>query len=91
MGDHRASIKCQVSMHGVEDSCDMWINWFEDSSDCCGIDQRVVDFFRNWAIKARQKYDDEQWEAQEEKREREERERELAELARLKAKYEKPA
>lgn len=84
MGDHRASIKCQVEMHGVEKTCDMWINW---SPGFDGVDYRVIEFFRDWAEKARQKYDEELYEHQREQREKEQKDRELLELARLKKKY----
>jgi len=46
MGDHRASVKIEFEFHGVRDSCDMWINWSPDTSDCRDVDQRVIDFFR---------------------------------------------
>jgi hypothetical protein len=42
MGDRRASIKIEFSMHGETKKADMWINW---SSDYNGVDQRVLDFF----------------------------------------------
>ena len=28
MGDHRASIKIEFTMHGVTSKADMWINWW---------------------------------------------------------------
>ena len=87
MGDHRASIKCQVKMHGVEDECDMWINWFPETGTD-GVDRRVIEFFSNWAARALEKYEDERYEAEREQRDKDERERDLRELARLKAKYE---
>ena len=45
MGDHRASIKIEFSMYGETKKADMWINWSPYSSDCYGVDQRVMDFF----------------------------------------------
>jgi hypothetical protein len=43
MGDRRASIKIEFSMHGKTKKADMWINW--SPSDYDGVDQRVLDFF----------------------------------------------
>lgn len=87
MGDHRASIKIEVEMHGVKDKADMWVNWSPREYDCPGVDYRVIEFFQNWSARAMEKWDNEQWKAGEEDRERKQRETELAELARLKSKY----
>ena len=46
MGDHRADIKIKFSMYGETKKADMWINWSPNDSECSGIDQRVLDFFR---------------------------------------------
>lgn len=46
MGDHRADIKIKFSMYGEVKKADMWINWSPHDSECSGIDQRVLDFFR---------------------------------------------
>lgn len=84
MGDHRCNFKATFKMHGVEDSCDMWINWSPGDS---GVDHRITDWISNLADKAMAK-----WHAQVEadrmeatKGERETAER--AEYERLKAKY----
>lgn len=46
MGDFRASVKISWSCCGVEDSCDMWINYDRNNH----IDDRIDDFFeRNWS------------------------------------------
>lgn len=87
MGDHRASIKIEFSMYGDTKKTDMWINWSPDSSDCHGVDQRVLDFFSESAHAMRSKF----WEQQlrEEKRYAKlaAEESELKEYERLKAKY----
>lgn len=44
MGDHRASIKIEFTMHGVTRKCDMWINWSPEDWPY-GLDRRVVEFF----------------------------------------------
>lgn len=79
MGDHRASIKIEFSMHGVEDSCDMWINYSPDP-DCFGydIDRRVCEFFHENYHKAMNKFNEAQYEASREKREAEQKTRDAA-------------
>jgi hypothetical protein len=48
MGDFRADIKIKFTMFGKTEKADMWINYCPDS-ECEGVDQRVIDFFReNW-------------------------------------------
>jgi hypothetical protein len=87
MGDHRASIKIQVSAHGIEDQCDMWINYWPDDGGY-GPDKRILDFFENWWKKARDKYDDEM-EAYESSRNKERlKESRRLEYERLKAEFE---
>jgi hypothetical protein len=55
MGDHRMSIKIDASFHGVKDSVDMWINFV--SGQCDGVDDRVLDFFKELYAKGMVKYD----------------------------------
>lgn len=85
MSDHRADIKITFNFHGVDYKYDGWINWSPNDD---GIDQRIVDFFREAAEKGYARFDAQVAEYQHEYRERHERESELAELQRLKAKYE---
>lgn len=33
MGDHRASIKIEFTMHGVTSNADLWINWWDGAAD----------------------------------------------------------
>ena len=87
MGDHRASIKCEVEMHGVKRKCDMWINWNWDGGEAYRVDDRVIEFFRNWADEAREAWDRGEYKRTEAERAAAERGVELAELARLKEKY----
>lgn len=86
MGDRRASIKIEFSMHGETKTTDMWINWSPD--DYHGVDQRVMDFFSQAAQEMESKF----WEAQEraERRHRKkaEEEAERKEYERLKVKFE---
>ena len=63
MGTHRASIKIKMEFHGVKDDCDMYINYLP--TECCGMDERVIDFFSRIYEKGMEKYDrqmDRYWE-----------------------------
>lgn len=85
MGDHRADIKVEFTIHEktyrqVWD----WIN-YTDNGD--GIDQRVVEWFDECWQDARDRWYRAIDKADAENRQRREREDELKELARLKAKY----
>lgn len=86
MGDRRANIKIEFSMHGETKKADMWINWSPD--DCDGVDQRILDFFSESARQMESKF----WEAQEwaasKQRKKAEEEAERKEYERLKAKFE---
>lgn len=84
MGDHRARIKIEMRMHGIEDSTDMWINWSPDHTDC---DERIYGWCANLAARAMAKYHEEFYAADTERRENAEKEMELAEFKRLQAKY----
>ena len=55
MGNHRASIKIEFRMHGVEDKTDMWINWSPDHTDC---DPRIYEWFAEVAGRALAKYEE---------------------------------
>lgn len=84
MGDHRADIKVQFTMHGKTYRMDSYVNWFDDGT---GVDARVTDFFRDSAADALARYEAAQ-QADEYERGAAEREaNERAELARLQAKY----
>lgn len=87
MGDFRADIKIKMESLGKNYKMGSWINYTPES-ECYGVDQRIIDFFRNaWDdIKSRHdkkvaKYFEEQHKEEIEKQER-------AELERLKDKYE---
>ena len=86
MGDRRASIKIEFSMHGETKKADMWINWSPDDYD--GVDQRILDFFSEAVRQMESKF----WEAQEraasKQRKKAEEEAERKEYERLKAKFE---
>ncbi len=88
MGDHRARIHVEFEIHGktYTQTWD-WINYFPDDQ---GIDQRVIDFFRDSWGDAKARYDERvaRWHEANERPKREAAER--AELIRLKAKYEPP-
>ena len=86
MGDHRPTITCHFEMHGhIADFNFGWCNW-SDNGD--GIDQRIVDWFRDQSEIAMDRWRDAIDEAETEARETKTREDDLATLARLKAKYE---
>lgn len=88
MGDHRASVKIEFSMHDHEDKVDFWINYSPDD-DCCPykVDRRVLEWLTKAYEKAMDNWFDQQYDAEMmRKAEIEKQERE--ELARLKAKYE---
>lgn len=85
MGDHRCHFKASFSMHGIKDTCDMYINWSPDSD---GVDRRITEWINGLASRAMAKWHEgvEADRLERTKGEREAAERE--ELARLKAKYE---
>lgn len=86
MGDHRPTITCHFEMHGHKADFDFgWCNW-SDNGD--GIDQRIVDWFREQSQIAMTLYQNAIYEFEWGAREKQQREDELATLARLKAKYE---
>ena len=82
MGDHRASIKIEMSFHGIKDKCDMWINYYPN--DCCGIDNRIVEFINRIHREGMDKWDEQMAVSRSCEFERQER----ALLASLKDKYE---
>lgn len=88
MGDHRASIKIEMTFHGIKDSVDMWINYFPE--ECCSMDKRVVEFFKSVYERGMDEYEEKLFEAQREYREQEIERTERETLKRLKDKYEPP-
>lgn len=82
MGDHRASIKIEFTMHEVTSTADMYINWWDGAA--YELPDSVIEFFVEAERKSLSKFHEQQDEDDAEKRRR----AELAELARLKAKYE---
>lgn len=89
MGDFRASIKIEFSMLGVERKADMWINW--PPQDGWGsMDRRIVEFFEEATLAAYDKFQQEEYAAEEEKRQREAEQRDRAEYERLLAKFGPP-
>ena len=80
MGDHRADIKLEMTIHGKKYETEMWINYCD--TDGSGCDYRVVEFFANsWAdALARFKLFEAEHQKEIEQHEREE-------LARLQEKY----
>lgn len=85
MSDFKVGIKLEFSGMGVEKKADMYINYFPDNSEADGVDQRIIDWFRERWQEAYGKYRADQ--DQDAQRANEEEER--REFARLKAKYEK--
>lgn len=86
MGDRRASIKIEFSMHGETKKADMWINWSPDDYD--GVDQRILDFFSESARQMESKFREAQERAASKQRKKAEEEAERKEYERLKAKFE---
>ena len=87
MGDHRPTITCHFEMHGHEADFDFGrCNW-SDNGD--GIDQRIVDWFREQSSIAMNKLRAETYDMECEDREKQQEADEIATLARLKAKYER--
>jgi hypothetical protein len=85
MGDHRPKITADFEMHGHKAHYDYgWCNW-SDNGD--GIDQRIVDWFREQVEIAMNKYHERVHESQREQRQRDDEQRDRAEFARLKAKF----
>ena len=84
MGEHRASIKVEFSMHGHTDKVDLWINWSPDDN---GVDRRITE----WVAKQAEKAMDKWWnqdDRRESRRLADQEAAERAELQRLKEKYE---
>jgi len=88
MGDHRATIKLYMSIHGKIYEHEMWINYWPDND---GVDNRIKEFFSGAWDDALARYKAQIYELDREDREKRERKKELEELARLKAKYEPEA
>lgn len=86
MGDRRASIKIEFSMHGETKKADMWINWSPD--DYHGVDQRVMDFFSEAVQEMESKFWQEIERQARKNQEQTEEEAERKEYERLKAKFE---
>ena len=84
MGDHRADIKVEFSIHGKTYKQSWWINWFPDDT---GVDQRITDWFSERWEDALARYNMSLAELNREATERELEFCERAELERLKAKY----
>ena len=85
MGDHRADIKIEFTMHGKTYKFDARLNWAPDDD---GIDCRIVEWFGACWSDAKRRYDEAVWESQQKQREQETERKDHEELARLKAKYE---
>ncbi len=91
MGDHRASIKIEMTFHGKKEESDWWINYWPDDD---GVDARIKNWFRekyeegmnrHYAEELKYKIRDAAIKAKEDEVITA---RELAELDRLKQKYE---
>lgn len=87
MGDFRADIKIRMESLGKVYKMDSWLNYWP-LSECEGVDQRVIDFFRESWEDIKSRHDDLVYKSDTKRREAEQRENELADLKRLKEKYE---
>jgi len=88
MGDHRASIKIEFSMHGHEAKTDMWVN-YHPADDCVPhkVDRRVLEWLTTAYEEAMNRWFDAEFDQKEMDRAKAEN-AEREELARLKQKYE---
>lgn len=64
MGDHRASILIEFTMHGVTTKADMWLNWSAD----CSMNSAVEEWFEKAARKSMHQFDEDQFQDEEEAR-----------------------
>ncbi len=69
MTDHKASIKIEFEIYGIQEKYDAYINWSPNNE---GVDGRVIGWLGNTFYAARQKYDQEYID-RERNKEREER------------------
>ena len=84
MGDFRADIDLKMTMFGKTYKRNMWINYWDNGD---GVDDRIIEFFRESWNDARTRHDAIIYKSQAKERKAAERKFELAELKRLKAKY----
>lgn len=89
MGDLRADIKIEFDFMGETKKADMSINYIGESCECYGVDDRVIEFFRNAYESGMHNYRAMIAEAEKESRRAETEVKERAELRRLKDKYER--
>jgi hypothetical protein len=87
VGDHRATVKISFDFHGKVYEMDSWINWTDYGSECSGVDQRVIDFFREAAADGLARYNLEVLDYWAEQAKKRQETSERAELVRLKGKY----
>ena len=74
-----------MRFHGVEDSCDMYINY--SPNDCCQMDYTVIEFFQRVYNKGMDKYNKRVQQMYQEQHKAEIEEKERKELKRLQTKY----
>lgn len=88
MGDHRAEVKVEMTLHGKTYKHHWgWINWDIHG----GIDRRVVEWFEECSRDALGRFQEEMWEAEREQRETATEAKDKAEYERLKAKFDPPS
>ena len=83
MGDHRATVVIDFTIHGKTYHQEWWINWFPDPD----IDYRIVEWFRECWDDAKVRYDKEVAKYWHREHATEIEQQERAELARLREKY----
>ena len=85
MGDHSASIKLKMTIHGHTYRQEMWINYVADEFlESC---DRVAEWFGRCWTEAKARYDERMYESNRAAIEDEEERRDRAEYERLTAKY----
>lgn len=86
MGDHRANIKLEFTIHGKTYKTELaWINYTDNGE---GVDRRIVDWFSECWRDAYCRYEDQIAAYHEEQNKAQNERLERQELVRLKAKYE---
>ena len=87
MGDFRADIKITMHLCGKDYHQEWWINYWPES-EVHGVDQRLIDWFRDSWDDAKARCEHMVDESQREQREKDTEQRERAELQWLKDLYE---
>jgi hypothetical protein len=83
MGDHRATIVINFTMHGKTYKMDSWVNY----NGWDGVDSRVIEFFQKSWEDAMWRYQEEDRKAEKKRKQKEDEEKDKKEYERLSKKY----